>query len=676
MYTLLNAGKVPFTDTCDDRTAIHKRINGDKLPRIKGISADMMKIIYKLCEVDPNKRYHSAMRLIHALKLLVKKKENEKQRCERRIEAQLIRKNNRQNNIQKRKELVKNAPVIYSQNINYSDTIPIAGQKKESVTDYDATINAHQQLTEIISSPVIKKHIFYKSKKIAMYSVAVFALIGVIGVTSFYSNNVIIAGMVVDRDCSTLDLSNRPIDSLSLVEKCRQLEYLNLNGTDISPESIAEFSRRFPDCRIQWDLEIAGKSIDCTSETLDFSNCVFDNPSEVKNLRYLPHLQSVDFSGCSLSDDQILEIQDILPDCSFLWTVDLFGTKYNTGTTQISLSGISVSDLPELKKKIRCFNNLTSLSLENSDIDNETAYELSQSFPQIDIIWTVSMFGKKFSSNASSLDLSGNVVDSLDELKANLKYFPFVNKIDLSDSGFDNETLHEFNLSLDGIDVCWSIEFYGKTYKTDITLLSLDSSNLSDISDLKYFTNMRILSLSYGANSSGIYYWGQRGGISDISALSGMTKLTKLSLRGNQISDISPLENLTSLKRLWLDHNNISDIAPLSGLTQLDTLSLMENNISDISPLERLNNINRLCLSHNRINNASVLSELKELKQVNITNNNISDFTPFHKLTSLEFLYIGGNNIGTKQRSELQNALPKCTISYDSISEKLFHTDI
>ena len=60
-----------------------------------------------------------------------------------------------------------------------------------------------------------------------------------------------------------------------------------------------------------------------------------------------------------------------------------------------------------------------------------------------------------------------------------------------------------------------------------------------------------------------------RNQISDISALSSLTKLEALDLSRNQIRDVSALSDLkqeTHLEHLFLSHNQISDISALSGL--------------------------------------------------------------------------------------------------------------
>ena len=76
--------------------------------------------------------------------------------------------------------------------------------------------------------------------------------------------------------------------------------------------------------------------------------------------------------------------------------------------------------------------------------------------------------------------------------------------------------------------------------------------------------------------------------VSDISALAGLTGLTRLALYSNDISDISALAGLTNLQWLRINDNDISDVSPIANLTNLTWLGIAVNNISDFSPLDRI----------------------------------------------------------------------------------------
>lgn len=88
-------------------------------------------------------------------------------------------------------------------------------------------------------------------------------------------------------------------------------------------------------------------------------------------------------------------------------------------------------------------------------------------------------------------------------------------------------------------------------------------------------------------------------GITDVSALAGLTQLRELEFYGNQITDVSPLAELTQLRELNLFGNQITNISALAGLTQLTELGLGDNKITDIRPLAKLTNLTELYLHDN-----------------------------------------------------------------------------
>ena len=70
-----------------------------------------------------------------------------------------------------------------------------------------------------------------------------------------------------------------------------------------------------------------------------------------------------------------------------------------------------------------------------------------------------------------------------------------------------------------------------------------------------------------------------------MTPLEGLTKLTYLNIKENQISNIAPLGHLTKLTDLWMTDNNIQDISPLSNLVKLRVLRMSGNPVLDLSPL-------------------------------------------------------------------------------------------
>ena len=160
---------------------------------------------------------------------------------------------------------------------------------------------------------------------------------------------------------------------------------------------------------------------------------------------------------------------------------------------------------------------------------------------------------------------------------------------------------------------------------TNLTRLRLISTNTTDVSSLSNLTNLTSLVLSHNR-------------IRDISPLADLTNLTELNFWENEITDISALSGLTSLTVLGLGLNNVADISSLSGLTGLTELQLRENDITDISPLSGLTNLTSLSLSFNNITDVSPLSGLTNLQELNLSANNVEDISALRSLTNLKNL--------------------------------------
>ena len=231
-----------------------------------------------------------------------------------------------------------------------------------------------------------------------------------------------------------------------------------------------------------------------------------------------------------------------------------------------------------------------------------------------------------------------------------------------------------------------------------LTSLTAERASIRNLTGLEKATNLTTLNLSF---TSGVWV----DGITDISALSGLTKLTNLNLSGNSITDISALSGLTKLTNLDLSYNRgvnrnlsgdstrtcqaggewsgsapsfvsarsggISDISALSGLTKLTTLYLHSNNvgvgnisalsgltkltnlslggngISDISALSGLTKLTNLYLSLNRITDISALSGLTKLTRLDLEANNVGNISALSGLTKLTNLYLGFSAIGS-----------------------------
>lgn len=215
-------------------------------------------------------------------------------------------------------------------------------------------------------------------------------------------------------------------------------------------------------------------------------------------------------------------------------------------------------------------------------------------------------------SSLSTLDLTNNAIKTL----KGLEVLPNLKLLYVEGNQLDNQALNDFH---DGLPDCAldveikpvippTIKIGKKTYATNLTKLSLPSSQLSDedIKELYYMQDLKELELS-GNN------------ISDLTPISQITGLTKLIISHNKIEDISSLTALTQLTELYLSSNLISDLTPLASLPQLETLAIGNNPFKDLSPISGLTNMRTLVMCDCGWQDLTHLYNMQKLFEIRIS---------------------------------------------------------
>jgi len=166
-----------------------------------------------------------------------------------------------------------------------------------------------------------------------------------------------------------------------------------------------------------------------------------------------------------------------------------------------------------------------------------------------------------------------------------------------------------------------------------ITTLRGRYKDITNITGIEYCVNITFLDL---------YNNGQ---ISDISQLSGLTKLVELYLGQNDITDISALTNMFNLEVLQINNNNINDISLISGFQNLTYLAIGENPLNDFSSITSLTNLEIISITSLQLQNLDIISNLTNLTDIEARKNRITDISVLSNLIALEYLNLSINPI-------------------------------
>ena len=156
--------------------------------------------------------------------------------------------------------------------------------------------------------------------------------------------------------------------------------------------------------------------------------------------------------------------------------------------------------------------------------------------------------------------------------------------------------------------------------------------------------------------------------ISDISVIKGFTSLTNLYLTNNSISNIEPISELVNLKYVYLDNNDIKDVTAIATLKKLKELYIAGNaNINveslnkivdiinnldrfsiDMDFIDKINNLKKLILNYKDLGNEDVekIKDLTSLEVLSLAGNpKITDISPLENLENLTYLHIGRTSV-------------------------------
>jgi len=187
-----------------------------------------------------------------------------------------------------------------------------------------------------------------------------------------------------------------------------------------------------------------------------------------------------------------------------------------------------------------------------------------------------------------------------------------------------------------------------------LTELDLSNSSLSDLEEIKIFTNLQKLFLNETE-------------VSDLEPIRLLNKLQRLDLNKTRILDIRPLSELAELRELFMHYTSVSDLEPLRNLTNLVRLGINNTLVSNIEPLKNLTNLEALDLDKDKVSDLEPLMNLKSLQRLYLRNTQVSDINPLAGLANLQLLFLHHTSISNLEPLKNLTQLIRLGINNTSI---------
>jgi len=366
-------------------------------------------------------------------------------------------------------------------------------------------------------------------------------------------------------------------------------------------EAFAKAAQAYPNVSFLWNVTVGDITIQIADTSVVLPGGSTLTPELLSAYLFgLPALTQVDLSETGWTAEQVAALQSAYPDKTFLNGIALFGQQVPSTAETIDLSSAADVDFTALPELLAPFPALKNVNLQGQTLTLEQMDTLQTALPNVTFSCSLELFGQTVSSDATRLELNGYPLTSSEEVEAALKYLPNLTNADLCNCGLSNEQMEQLMTEFPKVKFVWMIQVGAWEMRTDITAFSKgnrkvfpnnmgqfvdeDKANLhdEDIVPLKYCTELVFLDLGHGNR------------ITDLTPLSGLTKLRALIVSMNKIEDISPLKSLTNLECLEIYQNPIADISPVTALPKLRYLNCSSTLMNDVTPLLGLKNLDML----------------------------------------------------------------------------------
>jgi|GEM_PF-5063933 len=139
--------------------------------------------------------------------------------------------------------------------------------------------------------------------------------------------------------------------------------------------------------------------------------------------------------------------------------------------------------------------------------------------------------------------------------------------------------------------------------------------------------------------------------LNDLSPVAQFPNLSYLSVTGAPVESFTPLRKMSLLQGLYVQTTKVPDVMPLTELTDLRELGIASIGGQGSIPystelwLPRLTGLQRLELAHVGLGECQAVRQLPHLQVVNFEGNVISDATPFATLRSIRSVNLRDNRI-------------------------------
>ena len=480
-------------------------------------------------------------------------------------------------------------------------------------------------------------------------------------------------GSLLPRHTESLDISGRKMRNEEAFLRFTNLRQLDARQTGMTSQQYEWFRQELPGCHVLWDVPVQGAYYSQDTGELHVEALT---DADAENLRYLNALTLLDVGNWT-DYPRILALQKRYPDLTVRYRVEIAGEWWDSDVVSMILKN---ADSDELMEKLPWFERLESILLTGSIPQQTELQQLQKQFPDVFFLWKMDALGMTLETDMTELDLSGIRLDSVEELRKLLPYFPKLRTVTLDSRGLSRTELIALAKDYPDIFFLFDLTVGDYTLRTDAEEIDISNTPLTDVSSveeiLHCFPNLKkVVMCECGIPSEDMDALNQK--YEDIRFvwsvnLAGMLFRTDAvhftpNRWGISCSDenIYDLRYCTDMVCVDIGHHmKVTNCEWVRFMPNLKYLVLAETSISDLSPLENHENLVFLEIFLSKVKDYSPLVTCRALEDLNLCYTQ-GDPEPIGKMTWLRRLWWAGCWAG---RTYLADKLPDTYAEYLSLS--------
>lgn len=382
------------------------------------------------------------------------------------------------------------------------------------------------------------------------------------------------------------------------LEEYPDLKEVNLGGSTCY-EAIQEYCLAHPEVKVTYTVSLGDRAAVSSTRALTLKPGSFDYETLLRNLRYLPELESVCFADMELTPEQFGALAESYPDVNVDFTVTVGDTVCGKDTDTLDLSWVEPEQVEDIASRLSLLPGLTQVELmagEESRLEIDDVVKLQEAAPQAVFHYTFLLFGKTVTTTDEEMYFQYQWIGDSgeEELRRALKLLHGT-RVVLDTCHFSDEVLSQVREDYrSNAKVVWRIRF-GKNgcCLTDREVIrAVYGLTDSNSQKLIYCEDARFLDFGHDEY------------LTDASFVAYMPKLEAIILSGSMVKDLTPFENCKELTFLELAYcGYLEDLSPLENCPKLAKVNVSFTKVSDLSPLDALP-MDTLCATGSKVDAA------------------------------------------------------------------------